>query len=63
MSFAEDFKHDRYGARLETSAHVIETLGDIDMLWAVVRAFAALDAIAHQLGLACAHRARRKVLR
>jgi len=50
--FAEDFKHGRYGARLEASAHVIETLGDIDMLRAVARAFAALDAIAHQLGLA-----------
>lgn len=33
------------------------------MLWAVARAFAALDAVAHQLGLTCAHRARRKVLR
>ena len=33
------------------------------MLRAVPRAFAAFDAIAHQLGLACAHRARRKVLR
>lgn len=33
------------------------------MLRAVTRAFAALDAIAHQLGLARAHRTRRKVLR
>lgn len=33
------------------------------MLRAVARAFAALDAIARQLGLACAHRTRRKVLR
>ena len=61
--FAEGLKHRRHGARLEASAHVIETLGDIDMLRAVARAFAALDAIAHQLGFACAHRARRIVLR
>ena len=33
------------------------------MLRAVTRTFAALDAIAHELGLARAHRARRKVLR
>ena len=33
------------------------------MLRAVTRAFSALDAIAHQLGLVRPHRARRKVLR
>ena len=61
--FAKSFKRGRYGARLETSAHIVETLGDIDVLRAVTCAFTALDAIAHELGLVRPHRARRKVLR
>lgn len=57
------FKRGRYGARLETSARIVETLRDIDVLRAVTCAFAAFDAIAHQLGLTRPHRARRKILR
>ena len=61
--FAKGFEHGRHGAGLKTTEHVVETRGDIDMLWAVTRTFTALDAIAHELGLARPHRARRKVLR
>ena len=50
MRYAEGFKRGRYGARLETSAHIVETLGNIDVLRAVTRAFAAFNAVAHQLG-------------
>ena len=49
--------------RLQTMSHILQARGNIDLLWAMPSALAAMDAITYQLGRSGSHGARGEILR